>query len=47
MSADQLLVVVCVLMASFLSGYSNTLETDASKKRYSDKLKLVDEIDRY
>ena len=34
-------------MASFLPGYSDTLAGDASKKRYGDKLKLVDEIDPY
>ena len=46
MSSDQLLVVVCALMvASFFPVYSDTLASDASKKRYSDKLKLVDEID--
>ena len=29
-------------MAGFLPGYSGTLLSDASKKRYSDKLKLMD-----
>ena len=28
-------------MAGFLPGYSDTLLSDASKKRYSDKLKLT------
>ena len=32
-------------MAGFLPGYSGTLLSDASKKRYSDKLKLMDGID--
>ena len=34
-------------MAGFLPGYSDTLTSEASKRRYSDKLKLVDRIDPY
>ena len=33
--------------AGFLPGYYGTLLSDASKKRYSDKLKLMDGIDPY
>ena len=34
-------------MAGFLPGYSDTLLSDASKKRYSDKLNLMDGVDPY
>ena len=34
-------------MAGFLPNYSATLTSEASKRRYSDKLKLVDGIDPY
>ena len=34
-------------MAGFLPGYSATLTSEASKTRYSDKLKLVDGINPY
>ena len=33
--------------AGFLPGYSDTLLSDASKKRYSDKLNLMDGVDPY
>ncbi len=35
------------MMASFLPGYSDTLVSNASKRRYGDKLELVDGVDPY
>ena len=34
-------------MAGLLSGYSSTIADAASKKRYAEKLELVDGIDPY
>ena len=34
-------------MVGFLPGYSSTLLSDTSKRRYSDKLSLMDGIDPY
>ena len=36
-----------VVMAGFIPGYSDTLTSGASKRRYSEKLRLVDGIDPY
>ena len=47
-NADLLRVhLVDRIMAGFLPGYCDTLSSDASKRRYSDKLKLVNGIDPY